>query len=139
MICQLKQIDQLNKGHSEMTISAVGVVLRVTIYPLLEYMDFCTDISDGVAKIGEATLLGDIFCLRQFTKNPLKHVHTNSKYGHLVSIPDSDTKESFSRAARDKLWVDKKISVRKVEKSSPIVVHVPNAVIKAVYGGGART
>ena len=37
----------------------------------------------------EATLLGDIFCLYTFTKTPLKYVHTDSRYGHLVTIPAS--------------------------------------------------
>ena len=37
----------------------------------------------------------------------MKYVHTNSKYGHLVSIPYSYTKEYFSRSAKDKGWVDK--------------------------------
>ena len=36
----------------------------------------------------------------------LNYVHKNSKYGHHVAIPDSDTQEYFSRAARDKGWVD---------------------------------
>ena len=69
-------------------------------------MGFDTDISDGVSKMRAATLLGGIFCLHQCTKNPMKYVHTNSKYGHIVSIPDSDTQELFSRATRDKVWVD---------------------------------
>ena len=64
-------------------------------YPLLESMGFGTDISDGVAKMRSATLLGEIVCLHQHTKNPLRYVHTNSKYGHLVAIPDSDNQESF--------------------------------------------
>ena len=54
-------------------------------------MGFDNDISDGVAKIRAATLLGEIVRLHQRTKNLLKHVHTNSKYGHLVAIPDYDT------------------------------------------------
>ena len=53
-----------------------------------------------------ATLLGDIVRLHQHTKNPLRYVHTNSKYGHLIAILASDTREKFSRAARDKGWVD---------------------------------
>ena len=65
-------------------------------------MGFDTDISDGVAKMRAATLLGDIYHLRQCTKNTLKCVHTNSKYGDLFTIPASDTHESFSRAGRDK-------------------------------------
>ena len=35
MICQLKQIDQLNKGHAKMNIPAVEEVLHVCSYPLL--------------------------------------------------------------------------------------------------------
>ena len=34
-IYQLKQIDQLNKGHGDMDISAVEVFVHVFIYPLL--------------------------------------------------------------------------------------------------------
>ena len=56
--------------------------------------------------MGAPTLFGDIFRLHQCTKKPLKYVHTNSNYGHLVSIPASDTQEFFSRAARYKYWVD---------------------------------
>ena len=67
---------------------------------MIESMGFDTDISDGVAKIRAAALLVDIVSLHQCTKNMLKYVHTNSKYGHLVTITDSDTQESFSRAAR---------------------------------------
>ena len=53
-----------------------------------------------------ATLLGEIVRLHQQTKNPLKYVHTNSKYEHLVAIPASKTQEHFSRAERDKGWDD---------------------------------
>ena len=67
-----------------MDIPYVEEVLRVSCSPLLEPMDFNTDISDGVAKMRAATLLGDIFRLHQRTKNQLKYVHTNSKYHHLV-------------------------------------------------------
>ena len=70
-------------------------------------MGFDTDISGGVTEMRAATILGDIVRLHLRTKNPLKYVHTNSKYGHLVAIPASDTHESFSRYARDKGWVDK--------------------------------
>ena len=35
MVCQLKQIDQLNKGHAKMNIPAVEEVLHVCSYPLL--------------------------------------------------------------------------------------------------------
>ena len=54
-----------------------------------------------------STLLGEIVCLHQFTKNQLKYVHKKSKYRNLVVIPSSDTHESFSRSARYKGWVDK--------------------------------
>ena len=70
-------------------------------------MGFDTFISDGVVKIRAATLLGGIFCLHQRTKNMLKYFHTKSKYRHIVAIPYSDTQNSFSRAVRDKGWVDK--------------------------------
>ena len=56
-------------------------------------MGFDTDISDGVAKMRAATLLGDIVRLHQRTKNPLKYVHANSKYWHIVAITDSDARE----------------------------------------------
>ena len=57
MLCQLKQRDQPNKGHDEMSIPAVEEVVRVSSYPLLEYMGFGTDISDGVAKMRKANIL----------------------------------------------------------------------------------
>ena len=71
----------------------VEEVVRVSSYLLLDSMGFDTDIYDEVAKMMAATLLGDIFRHYQCTKNPLKYVHTNSKYGHLVEIPDSETQE----------------------------------------------
>ena len=106
MICQLKQRYQLNKRHDDIATAAVEEVSHVSSYPLLEYMGFYTDIYDEASKMRSATLLGEIFHLHQRTKNPLKYVHTNSKYGHLVAIPDSDTQESFSRSVRYKVWVD---------------------------------
>ena len=69
-----------------MAITAVEEFLHVSIYPLLEYMVFGTDIYDGVAKMRVATLLGGIFRLHQCTKNPLKYVHINLKYENLVAI-----------------------------------------------------
>ena len=54
-------------------------------------MGFDTDIYDGVAKMMSATLLEDIVRIHQLTKNPLNYVHTNSKYGYIVVILDSDT------------------------------------------------
>ena len=72
-----------------MGISPVEEVLHVFSYPMIESMGFETDISDGVKKMRAATILGDIFCLHQHTKNMLKYVHTNSKYGHLIAIPAS--------------------------------------------------
>ena len=63
-------------------------------------MGLDTDISDGVEKMRVAPFLVDIFRLHQRTKNPLKYVHTNSKYGSIVAMPDSDTQESFLRDAR---------------------------------------
>ena len=41
-----------------MAIPYVEEVAHVSSYPLLEYMGFDTDISDGVAKMRSATLLG---------------------------------------------------------------------------------
>ena len=69
-------------------------------------MVFDTDISDEGEKIGSTNILGEIIHLHQRTKNSLKHVHKNLKNGNLVVIPYSDNQESFSRAARDKGWVD---------------------------------
>ena len=74
-----------------MAISAVEDVLHVSIYPLIESMGSDTGISDGVAKRSAANILGDIFCLHQFNKNPLKYVHTNSKYGLIFAIPAAGT------------------------------------------------
>ena len=90
-----------------MAISDVEEVRHVSSYLLIESMGFDTDIYDGVTNIRASTILGDIVHLHQRTKNPLKYVHKNSKYGHIVTIPDYDTQESFSRAARDKVWVEK--------------------------------
>ena len=106
MIYQMKQRDQLNKGHGDMPIPDVEEVLNVSSYPLLEYIGFDTDIYDGVAKMRAATILGEIVRLHQRIKNPLKYIQRNSKYGHLFAIPDYDTQEYFSRAARDKGWFD---------------------------------
>ena len=69
-------------------------------------MGFDTAIFDGVAKMRAATILGEIVSLHQCTKNPLKYVHTNSKYAHLFAIPASGIHESFKRAARDKGLVE---------------------------------
>ena len=117
-IFQLKQKDNwlyisivffwLKKGHDDMAIPAVEEVVHVASYPLLEYMGFDTDISDGVAKMRTATLLGDIFCLH--------HVHRKSNYEHLLAILDFSTQESFSRTARDKGWFEKFFSIRQVER-----------------------
>ena len=62
-------------------------------YPLLESMGFDTDISDGVAKIRAATILGETVRLHQHTKNPLNYVHTKSKYERLVVMPASYTQQ----------------------------------------------
>ena len=93
VLCELKQIYQLNKGHDDMAIPYVEEFFHVSSYPLIESMGFYTDISDEVAKMRAATLLEEIVCLHQLTKNMLKYVHKNSNYGHLVSIPASDTQE----------------------------------------------
>ena len=107
MIHQLKKRYQLNKGHEYMDIPDVEEVSHVSIYHMPESMGFDTYISVGVSKMRAATLLGEVDRLNQCTKNPLKYVHKNSKYGHLVAIPYSGTQESFSRSTRDKGWVDK--------------------------------
>ena len=70
-------------------------------------MGFDTDISNGVAKMRAATLLGEIFRLHQRTKNPPNYFHTNSKYENIVEIPTSDNQEYFSISAIDKGWVEK--------------------------------
>ena len=122
MICQMKFIYHMNKGYDEIAIPSMKEVLHVSIYPLLESMGFDTDIYDGVEKIISATLLEDIVRLHQLTKNPLKCVHKNSKYGYLVVILDSDTWEWFSLSTRYKGWVDKIIlhySDRKEVKMCP--------------------
>ena len=54
-----------------------------------------------------ATLLVDIVRLHQRTKNPLRYVQTNSKYGHIVAIPDYDAQEYSSRSEIEKVWVEK--------------------------------
>ena len=74
-----------------MDIPSVEEVSHVSRYPLLEYMGFDTDDSGGVAKMRASTLLVEIDCLHKRTKNRLKYVHANSKYGHLFAIPYSYT------------------------------------------------
>ena len=69
-------------------------------------MGFDTNISDGVAKMRADTILGDIVRRYQCTKNPLKYAKTNSRYGHFIGIPDSDTQEYFSRSGLGKVWVE---------------------------------
>ena len=61
MICLLKQIYQLNKGHDEMAIPAMEEVYHVSSYTLIESMGFDTDISDGVAKNGGSHYFGRYF------------------------------------------------------------------------------
>ena len=78
-----------------MDIPAVEKISHMSSYPLLEYMGFDTDISDGYIKTRTAPILGEIFRLYQRTKNMMKCVHKNSNYGLLVAIPDSDTQELF--------------------------------------------
>ena len=79
-------------------------------------MGFDTDISDGVIKMRAATILREILRLCQRTKTPLKHVYTKSRYGNLSGIPYSENQEQFSRAARNKGWVDKILLHLSVEK-----------------------
>ena len=74
-------------------------------YPLLEYMGFDNDISDGVEKMRAAIPLVEIVRLHQHTKNPLKYVHTNSNYGHLSSMPSSDTQYLYLAALENNSWV----------------------------------
>ena len=67
IIFQLKQRDdwiandiiifQLKKGPNDMAIPALEGVENLSIYLLLEYMGFNTNISDGVKKMRVATLL----------------------------------------------------------------------------------
>ena len=96
-----------------MAILDVKEVLHVSNYPLMDYIVLNTIISDGVTKMRSATLLVYIFCLHQCTKNLMKYVQVNSIYGNFLAMPDSDTQELFSRAARDKGWVGK------------ILIHLP--------------
>ena len=107
MLFQLKQIDKVNKGHNKMDITAAERVLHVSSYPMIASMGLDSDMSDEVANMRSATLLGDIACFHQHTKNSLNYVHTNSKYEYIVAIPAADALESFSVSAREKGWVDK--------------------------------
>ena len=77
IICQLKQRDNLNKGHDKMSIQDVEEVSHVYRFPMLEYMSFDTDISDRVENNMAHIILGEIIRLHQRTKTPLKYVHTN--------------------------------------------------------------
>ena len=116
MLCQLKQRDHVNKLHDILAVPSVGGVSYVSRYPLLEPVGVDTDIYYGVVKIRAATLLGDIVRLHQCTKIPLNYVHMNSRYEHLVEIPDSDTHKYYTRAAIDKGWVKRKFfSIRQLE------------------------
>ena len=83
-----------------MAIPYVEEVEHVSSYPLLEYMGFDADISGGEKKTRAATLLGYNVHFHKCTKNPLKYVHTDSKYGNLFKIPVSSTQESFSISER---------------------------------------
>ena len=69
-------------------------------------MSFYADVSGGVEKLRVATHLGEFVRTHQLTKNLLNYVHTNSDYGHIVEITSSETQESFSRSAKEKLWVE---------------------------------
>ena len=80
-------------------------------------MGFDTDISGGVAKMRVATLLVDIFRLRQRTKNPLKYVHTKLKYGNLVAISDSGTQEFFRYLQETNSELTYFFSISQVERS----------------------
>ena len=91
------------------------------------------DIYDGVAKTRSATLLGYIVRLYQHTKNPLKYVHTNSKYGHIVAIPSSDTQELFLIAVLNKVWVDKMfihLSCGKEENKEPMAQYLSKYLLR---------
>ena len=79
-------------------------------------MGFGTDIYDGVAKMRASTLLGDIVCLHQRTKTPLKYVHKNSKYGHLVAIPAYDNQDFFQDLQETKSGLTKFLSICNVER-----------------------
>ena len=68
-------------------------------------MDLDTDISDGVAKMRAATLLGEIVRLHQCTKNLLKYVQKNQSMGILLQY-QLLTHRNFSSSARDKDWVE---------------------------------
>ena len=124
IFCQMKQrADRLafaiihfyiKKIHGGLDIQAVGGVVYVSSYPLLESMHFYAGISGGFSKMRASTILGDILRPHQCTKNPLNYVNTKSKYGHFVTMPVSTSHEPFSRAARDKVWVEKFCSIHQV-------------------------
>ena len=90
---------------------------------------FYTHIYDEVAKMMSATLLEDILRIHQLTKNPLNYVHTNSKYGCIVVILDSDSWSLFSISVIHKGWVDTFIlhqSDRKEVKNVSMVNYLSN-------------
>ena len=68
MLCQLKQIDHLSKGHGEMAITSVEEFFHVYSYPMIESIVFYPYIYDEVAKMRAATLLGEIVHRHQRTK-----------------------------------------------------------------------
>ena len=68
MLCQLKQIYQLNTGHEYMAIPSVKEFFSCVQLPSARIYGFLTDISDGVIKMRAAAILGDIVRLHQHTK-----------------------------------------------------------------------
>ena len=67
-----------------MYIPDVEEFLHVSRYPMLEYIGFGADISDGVAKMRAATILGEIFRLHQRTKTRLSMSAQTQSMGILL-------------------------------------------------------
>ena len=79
-------------------------------------MGFDTDIYDGFEKMRAATLLGDIGCLHQRTKNLLKYVHTNSKYGILLQYQILTLRNPFQYLQDKKAGLTRFLSICQVER-----------------------
>ena len=99
-----------------MDIPYVEEVFNVSSYHLLECIGFDTDISDGVVKLRVANILGEIVRLCKCTKTPLKYVHKNSKYGHLVAIPAYDNQDFFQDLQKTRSGLTKFLSICNVER-----------------------
>ena len=78
-------------------------------------MGFDTNISDRIAKMRAATLLGDIFQLHQRTKTLLKYVQKTSGYGILLQYQLLTHKNIFQEMKDTKAGLIELFSIFEVE------------------------